>query len=62
MGTSQGLYKLILAELPDKPAHFKKIEELNFGVWGMTVADNSLFLSTDQGSFIFKANKFPATQ
>ena len=58
VGTSQGLYKLIPAELPNKPAHFKKIDELNFGVWGMAVADNSLFLSTDKGSFIFKENKF----
>ena len=58
VGTSQGLYKLIPAELPDKPAHFKKIAELNFGVWGMAVADNSLLLSTDKGSFIFTDNKF----
>ena len=58
MGTSQGLYKLIPAELPNKPAHFEKIDELNFGVWGMAVADNSLFLNTDKGSFIFKDNKF----
>ena len=57
-GTSQGLYKLMPAELPNKHAHFKKIEELNFGVWGMAVADNSLFLSTDKGSFILKDNKF----
>ena len=58
VGTSQGLYKLIPSELPNKSAHFKKIDELNFGIWGMTVADNSLFLSTDKGSFIFKDNKF----
>jgi signal transduction histidine kinase/DNA-binding response OmpR family regulator/ligand-binding sensor domain-containing protein len=58
VGTSQGLYKLLPAELPNKPAHFKKINELNFGVWGMAVADNSFFLNTDKGSFIFKDNKF----
>ena len=58
VGTSQGMYKLLPAELPDKAAHFKKIDELNFGIWGMTVADNSLFISTDKGAFIFKGDKF----
>jgi signal transduction histidine kinase/DNA-binding response OmpR family regulator len=58
VGTSQGLYKLIKAEFPNKPAHFVKIEDLNFGIWGMAVADHSLFINTDKGSFIFKDNKF----
>lgn len=57
-GTSQGLFKLIPAQLPDMPAHFKKLDELNFGIWGMAVADHSLFISTDEGLFIFKDNKF----
>jgi len=58
VGTSQGLYKLIPAELPNKSARFQKIDELNFGMWGMAVADNALFINTDKGSFIFKDNKF----
>ena len=48
----------IPAELPDKPAHFEKMDELNSRVWGMAVADHSLFISTDDGSFIFKNDKF----
>lgn len=57
-GSSQGLFRLVPAKLPDLPAHFEKVRELNSGVWGLANLDDVLILNTDLGTYVFDNSHF----
>lgn len=57
VGTSQGLFRLLPAILPDKPARFEMVEQFSGGIWGIINHSDALIVNSDAGAYLFKDGK-----